>query len=390
MTDKPVVRLAIIGLGMATKPHLEALAQLKGRVDVSGVFNRSRSKAIAVQEKFGFEMFDSLEAIAADARTDGVILATPPNQRAEIVAQMAAAGKHLLMEKPIERTLSAAKDIVALCEAHEITLGIVFQHRFRKAARRLRTLVDSGELGDLALVRAEIPWWRDQAYYDVAGRGSLERDGGGVLISQAIHVLDLMLSLTGPARSVQALTATTRLHKMETEDFATAGIRFENGAVGSVVATTATYPGDEEQLVLDGTKATAVLKGGQLSVTWRDGRTESVGEVSGTGGGEDPMAFPCDWHRDLIEQFAYAIGENTPVAVPGREGLRVHALIDAIVRSGQSGAQVYVDRAWYAKSALRHDGSINLFRSGYSGYTEAKCRKVISALIPSRSFNQIV
>lgn len=343
MIEKPLIRLAVVGLGMATKPHLDALAELKGRVAVSGVFNRTRSKAVAVQEKFGFPVFDSLEAIAADAGTDGVIIATPPNQRSEIVAQMAAAGKHVLMEKPVERTLSAAKDIVALCEVNGITLGIVFQHRFRQAARRLKILVDSGELGDLALVRAEIPWWRDQAYYDVAGRGSLERDGGGVLISQAIHVLDLMLSLTGPALTVQALTATTRLHKMETEDFAAAGIRFENGAVGSVVATTATYPGEEERLVLDGTKATAVLKGGQLTVTWRNGRTESVGEASGTGGGADPMAFPCDWHRDLIEQFAVAISENGPAAVSGREALRVHALIDAITRSGQSGVQVDVE-----------------------------------------------
>jgi predicted dehydrogenase len=343
MIEKPLTRLAVVGLGMATKPHLEALAELRGRVAVSGVFNRTRSKAVAVQEKFGFPVFDSLEAIAVDAGTDGVIIATPPNQRSEIVAQMVAAGKHVLMEKPVERTLSAAKDIVALCEANGTTLGIVFQHRFRQAARRLKILVDSGELGDLALVRAEIPWWRDQGYYDVAGRGSLERDGGGVLISQAIHVLDLMLSLTGPAQTVQALTATTRLHKMETEDFATAGIRFENGAVGSVVATTATYPGEEEQLVLDGTKANAVLKGGQLTVTWRDGRTESVGEASGTGGGADPMAFPCDWHRDLIEQFASAISENGPAAVSGREALRVHALIDAITRSGQSGVQVDVE-----------------------------------------------
>lgn len=344
MTEKPLARIAVIGLGMATKPHLDALAELKGRVEVSGVFNRTRSKAEAVQEKFGFPVFDSIDAIAADAATDGVIVATPPNQRADIVAQMAAAGKHVLMEKPIERTLAAAKDIVTLCEVRQITLGIVFQHRFRKAARRLRELIDNGELGDLALVRAEIPWWRDQSYYDVAGRGSLERDGGGVLISQAIHVLDLMLSLTGPARTLQALTATTRLHKMETEDFATAGIRFENGAVGSVVATTATYPGDEEQLALDGTLASAVLKGGKLTITWRDGRTETTGEVSGTGGGADPMAFPCDWHRDLIEQFAIAISTGGAAAIPGREALRVHALIDAITRSADSGTQVDVER----------------------------------------------
>ena len=342
MTDKPIAKLAVIGLGMATKPHLDALAELRGRVMVSGVFNRTRAKADAVHGAFGFPVFKSLDAIAADPETDGVIIATPPNQRAEIAAKMAAAGKHILMEKPIERTLEAAQEIVTLCEMQGVTLGIVFQHRLRKAALRLRALIDEGALGELALVRAEIPWWRDQAYYDVPGRGTFARDGGGVLISQAIHVLDLMLSLTGPAKTVQAFTATTRLHDMEAEDFAAAGLQFANGAVGSVVATTATFPGEEERLILDGTKATASLKGGHLTVTWRDGRTETVGDVSGTGGGADPMAFPCDWHRDLIEDFAAAIRDKRAPRITGREALRVHALIDAMTRSGATGSTAQV------------------------------------------------
>lgn len=342
MTDLPLARLAVIGLGMATKPHLEALTELRDRVAVSGVFNRTRSKAEAVRDKFGFAVFDNVAAIAADPNTDGVIIATPPNQRMEIVAQMAAAGKHILMEKPIERSLKSAQEIVTVCEDAGVALGIVFQHRFRPSALRLRDLIAAGELGELALVRAEIPWWRDQAYYDVPGRGTYARDGGGVLISQAIHVLDLMLSLTGPAQSVQALTATTSLHRMEAEDFAAAGIRFRTGAVGSVVATTATYPGEVERLVLDGTKATATLTGGQLRVIWRDGRTEEQGEGSSTGGGADPMAFPCDWHRDLIAQFAEAIATGRPPRIMGREALRVHALIDAMTRSGATGQQVEV------------------------------------------------
>nr|MBA3325083.1 Gfo/Idh/MocA family oxidoreductase [Paracoccaceae bacterium] len=229
------VRLAIIGLGMATKPHLLALEELRGRVEVSGVLNRNRAKAEAVGAEHGWRVFDDLAAVAADPGTDGVIVATPPDQRREIVSAMAAGGKPVLMEKPVERTLAAARAIVAECADAGVPLGIVFQHRFRAGARRLRELVDGGRLGELALVRATVPWWRDQAYYDQPGRGTLARDGGGVLISQAIHVLDLMLSLTGPAASVQAMRATTRMHAMETEDFVAAGLRFASGAVGSVV-----------------------------------------------------------------------------------------------------------------------------------------------------------
>lgn len=343
MTDAPLFRIAMIGLGMATRPHLDALAQLQGRIEVSGVFNRTRVKAEAVSRNYGFPVFESLDAIAADDSTDAVIIATPPNQRLDIVGAMAAAGKHILMEKPVERTFLAARQIVDLCEERGVTLGIVFQHRFREAALRLRTLIDENALGDLALVRAEIPWWRGQSYYDVPGRGSLERDGGGVLISQAIHVLDLMLSLTGPVTSVQAFTATTKLHRMESEDFVTAGLTFASGLVGSVVATTATYPGEEERLVLDGTKASALLQGGCLTVTWRDGRTEHVGTASGTGGGADPMAFPCDWHRDLILDFAQSVSEGRAPVITGQEALRVHALIATMIRSGQEGRQINVE-----------------------------------------------
>lgn len=330
-------RLAVIGLGMASKPHLEALQELSGSVTVSGIYNRSPAPAKKLASATGYRVFQSIEDIAADTQTDGVIVITPPNQRQEITQILSSAGKHILMEKPVERSTAAAVDIVRQCEQAKVKLGIVFQHRFRVGAQRLRELLAQNALGEIKLVRADIPWWRDQAYYDVPGRGSYERDGGGVLISQAIHVLDTMLSLTGPAKCVQAMTATTPFHQMESEDFATAGLQFHSGAVGSVVATTATYPGGTESLTLDGTLGTATLNGGQLQINWRDGRTEALGEESGTGGGTDPMAFPCDWHRDLIADFAAAIQQDTDPAITGRSALAVHALIDAIVASARSG-----------------------------------------------------
>lgn len=340
MSETPLPRVAVIGLGMATRPHLEALARLTGRVSVSGVLGRDREKAAGVAARHGLALFDGLDAIADDPGTDAVILATPPDARQEIVARLAGAGKHILTEKPVERSLAAATGIVETCEAAGVTLGVVFQHRFRAGAERLRMLLDTGALGGLVLVRAEVPWWRDQSYYDAPGRGTRARDGGGVLISQAIHVLDLMLSLTGPVAEVQAFAATTAAHRMETEDFASAGLRFASGALGSVVATTATWPGEEERLVLDGTLGTAALVGGRLTVRWRDGRSETLGESAGTGGGADPMAFPCDWHQSLIEDFVAALREGRPPRITGRAALEVHRLIEAMVRSSETGARV--------------------------------------------------
>jgi UDP-N-acetyl-2-amino-2-deoxyglucuronate dehydrogenase len=340
METRGPVRLVLIGLGMATRPHLEALSDPGCGAEVAGIYNRSRARSETVATAFGSSIFDSLEEIADDPSVEAVIIATPPDQRAEIVGMMAKAGKHMLMEKPVERTVSAAQALVEICERHAVHLGIVLQHRFRAGSRKLRTLVENGALGEIGLVRVEVPWWRGQDYYDQPGRGTYARDGGGVLISQAIHTLDLMLHLAGPVASVQAMCATTRLHRMEAEDFATAGVRFASGAVGSIVATTASYPGSAESITLDGTLGTAVLKAGRLEVNWRDGRREETGEPAATGGGADPMAFPCDWHKALIKDFADAIRDNRPPAITGREALEVQALIQAITRSSQTGAMV--------------------------------------------------
>lgn len=342
MKEFKPVRLALIGLGMATKPHLEALSDPACLTELSGVLTRTRANSEVVAKQYGYRVFDSIKDIANDPETEGVILATPPNQRIEIVEMMAKAGKHILMEKPIERTAAAAQHIVEICEKHGVHLGIVFQHRFRAGAKQLNKIVTSGALGEIGLVRADVPWWRDQPYYNDAGRGTYERDGGGVLISQAIHVLDLMLSVVGPAKTVQSFSATTRLHEMESEDFATAGVKFVSGAVGSIVATTATFPGNPESITIDGTLGTATLRSGRLQVQWRDGRTEETGELTGTGGGVDPMAFPCDWHKELIADFSTAVRENRPPCITGREALNVHALIDAIERSSKSGTTAQV------------------------------------------------
>ena len=201
-----------------------------------------------------------------------------------------------------------------------------------------------GELGAIRVVRAEVPWWRDQKYYDEPGRGTYARDGGGVLISQAIHTLDLMLSMTGPAASVQAMIATTPFHNMEAEDFAAGVLEFESGAVGSIFASTSSFPGDAECIIFDCANGSASLKSGVLKVNWHDGRVEQFGEVASTGGGADPMAFPYDWHKSLISDFANSILTGRTPRVTGLQALEVHRLIAAIVDSARSGQNIKIVR----------------------------------------------
>ena len=165
-----------------------------------------------------------------------------------------------------------------------------------------------------------------------------------MLISQAIHSLDLMLSLVGPVHEVAALAGTSALHRMESEDFVGAGLRFANGALGSLMASVATYPGAPERLTITGTRASAVLVAGTLTLSHLDGREEHFGEPQATGGGADPMAFPHDWHRALIEDFLDAVENARAPRADGRGALAVHALIDALMRSSRDGRKVTVEQ----------------------------------------------
>ena len=328
--------VGVIGLGMASLPHAKSLVDLSDLIEVHGVYSPSADRRRQFAEAFSFPAVDSIDAIAANDQIDLVLLLTPPNARREIVEVLAAHGKHILMEKPVERTLDAARQLVELCEHHSVKLGLVFQHRFRDASIALRQQLQAGNLGKVHAAQIAVPWWRDQSYYDEPGRGSYERDGGGVLISQAIHTLDLVMDLLGPVRSVAAMTDTTAFHQMESEDFVAGALRFESGCIGSLMATTASFPGSTESITLHAELATAVLQGGELSVAFHDGRALSVGETSGSGGGSDPMDFPHDWHKRLIERFVYSL-DSEAASVSGREGLSVHRLIDALERAGQSG-----------------------------------------------------
>ena len=335
------MKLAIIGLGMAARAHLEALQELEGRVEIAGLYMRNETRRAAAASDLGVRAFDSVKAIADDAETEAVLILTPPNARREIIKTCADAGKHILLEKPLDRSLKAAEELVDIAEAAGVQMGMVFQHRTRKASVKLAEMLRQGALGTIAMVRTDVPWWRGQDYYDQPGRGTYAQDGGGVLITQAIHVLDLMLSLCGPVQSVQAMLATTAMHEMEAEDFASAGLVYDNGAVGSVCATTASFPGDAESIRIDATLGSAILEAGQLTIRWKDGRVDVEGEESASGGGADPMAFSCEWHKAIIENFADVLDGKADLFCSGRQALEVQRLIEGMTLSSKrDGARV--------------------------------------------------
>ncbi|WP_022953870.1 Gfo/Idh/MocA family protein [Leucothrix mucor] len=346
-TTKPL-NTVLIGLGMVADTHLQAIANLQDIVHLKGVYTRNQDAAQAYTHKveetcgYGCEVYSSIDAIAADTDLDFAIILTPPNARLAIVEAFTEAGLPMLMEKPIERSYAAAEVIVSMCEARDTPLGIVFQHRAGGSSSTLRQKIQAGELGKLGMVNVYIPWWRDQAYYDEPGRGTYARDGGGVLMTQAIHVLDLMISLTGEVSEVQAMCRTSAFHEMEAEDFVSAGLTFKNGAIGSLMATTASFPGNSESITLHFDHAVAEITRGLCKLNWRDGRSEEFGEDTATGSGANPMAFGSSWHGTMIKDFAESLIEKREPLASGRESLKVHQLIEALVASSNARAAVEV------------------------------------------------
>ena len=216
----------------------------------------------------------------------------------------------------------------------------MLQHRLSEPALGLAALIKSGELGELVSASASGRWWRPQSYYNEAGRGTLAPDGGGVLITQAIHTLDLLLSLIGMPECVTALAGTSPVHTMEGEDTAAALLHYANGAVAVVQATTAGYPGYPERLELNFTRGTATLESGTLQAAFMNGKTLTLGSREASGGGASPMAFDHSAHLAVLQDFARAIQNRTAPAVTGRSALDVQGVIEAIMASSQKAGTV--------------------------------------------------
>lgn len=338
--DQKRVGVALIGAGMIAKTHVAALSDAQSDIALKAIVSRRPEKARYLVDFYDGEppeFTSDLAAVAADPDIPVAIVATPPSVRKDIIEQLAKAGTHVLLEKPLGRNPEEALEVVEICEREGVTLGVLFQHRMRAPSIAAAAHVKSGALGKLGLVEIDVPLWRDQSYYDELGRGSYARDGGGVMITNAIHSIDLALSLTGPVTSVQAMTATTPLHKMEAEDFAIAGLQFACGAVGSFVASTAMYPHRTEVIRLHFEKASLKLDKDALEVSWRNGTTDIEAKDDAPRKVNPLLGGKHEWHQAVIEDFIDAVRGGRKPMVTGREALISHQLITAIETSSRTG-----------------------------------------------------
>ena len=333
MTSRMVV--ALVGLGPGALPHLRSLQDLKERIELRYAFTR-QPRADRIQAYTGpVHLTDSLELILQDPEVQAVIVASPASTHLDICQRCFAAGKHVLLEKPLELNLERSTKLVELAAQSGLQLGVVLQHRFREASQVLQKLLIDGRLGEVQAASIRVPWWRSQSYYNEPGRGTLARDGGGVLLTQAIHTLDLFRSLVGIQSVKSAVVRQTQLHQMETEDYVSALLVLGNGAPGDLMATTAMYPGFPETIDIMGTLGSARLTGANLQVNFLEGAPVNICSEGGTGSGANPMDFSHEPHRELITDFIDAVHQKRPPRVSGADALKTHLVIDELLRLGQ-------------------------------------------------------
>ena len=339
---------AIVGAGVIAPFHARAIselpnARLVGFVDLRG------ERAAALGEAFAVEHSTDIGELLARADVDVVCVCVPSGTHAEVGVQAAEAGKHLVVEKPIDVTLEAADRLIAACRASGVKMTVISQHRYDRGVRRLRELLDSGRLGRPILGDAVVKWYRTQEYYDSGGwRGTWELDGGGCLMNQGVHYVDLLQWMMGPVESVSAHFATAA-HEIEVEDLVVAALRFRSGALGSLEASTAVYPGLPERLEVTGTGGTVIVEAGSVKVcelkdekgetspygAKRIGTTED--DQSGAG---DPAAISHVGHRDQISEFLRVIDTGDEPALSGEEGRKPLEIILAVYESARSGREV--------------------------------------------------
>lgn len=333
--SKPI-GVGVVGTGLSATQHLTALVDLPS-VRVVAVAGTSIEKARAFAERWGIpRAYDTAEALFADPDVRAVHLCTPPDSRVALAEAAARAGKDILIEKPMARTVAEADRIIGAAERGGVRLGAMFQYRFTPTARQIKQAVDEGRLGRLLLVTLEAKWYRAETYYrESTWRGTAEREGGAVLINQAIHSIDLLHWIGGPIVEVHGLTATT-LHPIQMEDVGLAMLRFANGAVGSIVATTVAYPGFSERLTFHGERGSATLVQGEGAIEWNlvgEGPRREQVTTQVSGASRDPAATPSQGHLAEFTDFYAALRAGRPPTVDGREGRAALEVVEAIYRS---------------------------------------------------------
>jgi len=339
------VGFAIIGTGTVAIRHARAIEEIDC-AELVAVHDVDPDRALPFALEHNTEAVLQLQDLLANDHIDVVTVATPSGTHGTVAIPAAKAGKHIICEKPLETTLEKADAIIEACKENKVFLTAVFQSRFGENVQLIKKAIDTGRFGKLILASAQVKWYRSVDYYTSAGwRGTWQLDGGGVLMNQSIHIIDLLLYLVGKPREVFAYTDILTHAGLEVEDTACAAIRFKNGAMGVIEASTSCAPGFPRKLEISGQKGSIVLEDDRL-IRWQfteeypeDQEIRRKGEISEGlhSGAGDPKAAGYKGHKQQFQDMARAILEKREPLISGREGRRALELICGIYESAESG-----------------------------------------------------
>jgi UDP-N-acetyl-2-amino-2-deoxyglucuronate dehydrogenase len=334
-----LMRVGIIGTGAIAHKHVAAYRNIGFEVVACAGLHADRGLAFA--ERYGCEFCARWEDVCQHPRVEFVDVCTFPDFRLEAVVACAAAGKHVQVQKPMAVTPAVARRMMDAALAGGIVLGVVSQHRFDDASLFLKRAIDAGRLGRLIEVDAYVKWWRSDEYYERPVKGSWKVEGGGALMNQGIHQVDLLLWLAGRVRAVSSEWQIGAVHRIESEDVVNALLRFESGATGVIQASTAVRPGYPERIEIHGTGGSAIITGDKLTA-W-DAEGDAPVESAVMSGASEPMAIStASFERQFLD-FGSAIREGRAPLVSGEDGYRAVELVDAIYRSAGESRRVSID-----------------------------------------------
>ena len=351
MTEK--LRFGIIGCGVIGRLHAEAITSLPD-AQLVAVADIIPERAQELAEKYHVKPYSDFHEMLAREQLDIVDICTPSGQHGEEAIQVMRSGRHVIVEKPMDISHRAIEEMLRVQQEAGVKLAVISQHRFDPVTREVHDLVEEQAFGRLVLGNAVIPWWRSQAYYDSgAWRGTWELDGGGVLMNQSIHSIDLLQWLMGPVKSVFAYTDTL-VHRMETEDVAVAVLRFANGALGTISATTGAYPGASTRIEIYGDKGSALIEDDHLSYLHlaRDdseevgpygagaGKRTQRAETADKSAAQDPAALAIRSHISQIADMMRAIRADSTPLLDGYGAKHPVEIILAIYESARTHQEV--------------------------------------------------
>lgn len=338
-------RIGIAGCGTISRIHAEAIAELEGAVLVAA-FSRNTDKRERFCEEFGTKGYSDYNTFLGHQGLDVVVVCTPTGKHLDYGIPAADAGKHLIIEKPLEVTTEKGKRLLQRCKENNVFLSVVYQNRYIPSVRKMKEYLDRGAIGDVVMVRASVKWYRDQAYYDTAPwRGTFALDGGGALINQGIHTVDLLQWIAGPVKKVNAFKATLTHSGIEGEDNLVSILSFEKGALGVLEASTSILPAQSRLLEINGTKGTLRLDGDELTLSVNNdeppSKEKSAKKNKTAMGASSPLAgFIENHHLTQYKEIFHCLRNGKQPPVSGSESLRSLALAEAAYRSSEEGRAV--------------------------------------------------